>query len=368
MGERYTIRQMIQQADEAFLLAAYAHIRVLTEEAGFRMEGGVIIYIPDREKKDSVLSSLEACEGVVTQLGGKLIPWNENYKMVLVPYMRHYKELLLEEFLACKDYLPSIVVEGVLPDTIRNHNNIVLIEEINQDYDSLMQKKEVFQEFTIYTHHKVSQVIGQLKTCKSFYFEGRGEESQIQQVLRATLEVYTQYICDKFDVATDRLQIYPELEEVRRRIKRMCSIVEDLKDEWDISSIVRRCLVRYIEHNQQVRIAPVDTEEGELLQAIQKKTAILYSENFYYIPDEMMQSATKSLHHTIPYNTIKQRLCMEDALICGEEKQSFTVKVPVMSRSGEMIRQRFLKFLREVFDMEGRLSIADRRSNVSGNS
>ena len=78
---------------------------------------------------------------------------------------------------------------------------------------------------------------------------------------------------------------------------------------------------------------------------------ILQDTDFYYVPEDLLKKACKSLLETISFLTIKKELCATGYLLKNEgSAENYTVKLLITNTAGFSCRPRFLKLKKELVE------------------
>lgn len=362
MGENQNTNEIIQYVDCEFLLSAYAHDRVIMEDAGFGINGGVVLFISNPNKVEAVIHNLEQCGGIRGQIHGSKIPSAFNYNMVLITYQPHYKRETILEFLACMDYMPVFVVCGMMPEWLHDYPNILLLEE--EDIADYMNKRvEYLNSFFEFSHSHAADIINIVYSIKDAkQFRDISDETALYKSLYCTGVIYNYYIYMKCKGLQVPLDYYDDLDSTIRDALEFDDI------DMETVSAVYKALCRYLDTETDILLGSMDKIEGELIGAVAERRAILYDEKYYYLPENLFNDAMEEgLDFIISQHLLKSILYQEGVLICNSTRGNYTIKKTLTNIYDEQLRARFLKFSREKLEEGQQLSLVERRrSDVSG--
>ena len=363
MGENQTTNEIIQYVDREFLLSAYAHNRVIMEDAGFGINGGVVLFIPNPNKVEAVIHDFEQCGGVRGQIRGSKIPSASNYTLLLITCQPHYKPDLILEFLTRTDYTPVFVVCGMMPEWLNEYPNILLLEVEEIDTDYVNKRVECLNDFFEFSHSHARDLIKIMNSIRdSEQFRDISDEISLYKSLYCIGVIYNYYIHMKYKGLQVPSDYYDCLDSTIRDALEFDDI------DMETISSVYKALCRYLDTETDILIGSTDKIEGDLIEAVAEKRAILYDEKYYYLTENLFNDAVEEeLDFGISQRLLKLILYQEGVLICNNTRSNYSIKKLLTSAYGESLRMRFLKFSREKLEEGQQLSLVERRQTyVSG--
>lgn len=361
MEKSEKIDEVIETVDDIFLLVVLAYVRVLLGEVGLGLISGAVLFVSNPLMVETVICLLESCGAVRSQLHGNKIPWYPNHKLVMILYQQFYTIDVITKFLTCTDYFPVIVVGGVLPKKLRVSKNILTSEELDLDFRRLERRKQLFEQFTAFVNESVEDVLECFRGFRtSPRFENVLYQSRLQKALTAVALVFDYWIYSKWHFLDEKSHFFERIEQY---IVKMCTAMNNNYEGLDIVESVKKCLICYLDSHSEIIVGSVNCIEGELLNAVNMKQAILYDASYYYIPDNILRAATEHIHEVISYPSIKAELHYEEVLICGATNENYTSKKMVVNAYGQIIRQRYLKLRKEAIDTGCQLNLTERRKD-----
>lgn len=344
-------------ADTILLFSVYAHIRPVLRDSGVCLDTGVVLFVPDYGKKDSLLRSLEQCGAIRKTIYRNKLPTGFNFQMILIEYRPSLKREVIEEFLENDEYLSVLVVPGILPEFLQGRD-IMYFDDIETSMEQGVLRKEIFGQFTDFVHKNVSGVVDiitrfeEVKKSRNI-----DKKPTLYQVLVCIALVYCYYkalALKKPEVGGDYLNI------LEGRIETMYREIEKASMGVEVLSTVRKVLLNYVDQGLEILVGDIDQVEGEMFQAVQEDKAILYDQDYYYIPDKLFRQITVPLQQVVSYSALKQALFQEGVLICNSTADNFTIKKLFYSAYGAALRLRFLKLSRSQIDGNGQLGLMER--------
>lgn len=361
MDKNQRINQIEKLVDAIFLLSAYAHVRPLFKEVGLEVDGGLILFVSDCTRSEDVIKAFEICGCVKGRIYRNRVPSYPNYKLVLLENQPFYRRDVINEFLACKDFFPMLVLCGIMPEDMRWQRNIICLEHVVGDGMAYAEERgELFREFAEYSHGNADDLLETLKKFKaSNTFKRINEKSALYTVLYSTAILYYYYRLSFVKNIEIKGAFFDYMESC---ISKLCESMETCDWDMEISSIVNHVIFKYFDESNNFLFGRLNSVEGKLLLAVRKESAILYDDEFYYVPEKLFREATKPLHPIISYTSIKRVMYQEGVLVCNDVFHNYTVKKILINAYGEAMRLRFLKLRRGIIDGEDGLSIVERRN------
>lgn len=283
MEQNQNTLQIMQYPDYIFLLSAYSHIRVLMEDAGASISGGIVLYIPNSNTVESVIHDLNQCGGIIGKIRGSQLPSTFNHKAVVIRCQGNYKPESVFEFLACTEYLPVYLVSGILPDWLRDYANIILVDdELDTDSELRLDSLKGFMEFSNSHGDFIIELLNSIKRSEKFEIF---EESRLYQAFYCVGVLYNHYL----HVVGKALQLpsnyFDELDNTIR------DAIEFDDFDLEVVSAVYKALLQYLDVETDILIGDIDNIQGELIKAVADENAILYDDKFYYTPDALFCQA-----------------------------------------------------------------------------
>ncbi|MDY5483395.1 MAG: hypothetical protein SPF91_04285, partial [Clostridium sp.] len=131
-------------------------------------------------------------------------------------------------------------------------------------------------------------------------------------------------------------------------------------DDDGVFAIVRDLLEDYLSSSFLPVISSIDAIDDEMVKAMEENRALLFDDDFYYIPDQILKQACAPLLCERGFYSLKNQLVEEGVIIINkQENPNYTIKKQVRSQKGKIMRGRFLKLSREKFVAEGKLTLEE---------
>jgi hypothetical protein len=342
-------------ATALFLVNLAAEMAPLLDDAGLGRKKGVVIFV-ERSADIGIVQKYFADMGAVMCKNLTSPKWVQNNKVGLHLFQLYDRETENLKFLAEDDFSPSVLVHSILPDYLRNAEALVVINHEIEFHPEIVEKFIEFQQYIHKSPEFVQKNIRLFVSSKNYFrYKQYGE---LGLKLKASAEVYTKYYRETHNEdATERLE-----NEFNSIIDELIENSECYSGEWDNSDTIRSLVATYLEENSKVQIGNVNEIEGKLAEANQRGEAILWDGQFYYFPEKVLKSACKPILDVVSFLDIKRELQMKGYLRCQNiTGGNFTVKKTITNAFGCKTRQRFLVIRKDFFDLDGELTLAERR-------
>lgn len=343
-------------ADALFLVDIMAEIRPLLEDAGLIQPGGLIIFSENIGAIDEIKhffrrTGAVQCKKLAVPEG--TIP---NNKIAFHIHQKFDKEVDELKFLAEGGFTPVILVHSFIPEHLRDSCRLIVLERKLEFLDVDIQLGKSFKNFV---HKKPEFLEKNIELFKSseFYLQHKWDE-EMDMALEASANAFCGfYRLEHTEEESEGLHTY-----FRGLVEALLEWEEHFSGEWDILDAVRNVIENYLEENAEVKMGSKDAVEGDLAEANQNSQAILWDDAFYYFPEKLFRYACGSLLEMVSFPEIKREMAEQGFLRCHKIADgNFTIKKTIVNVYGHRVRQRFIVIERGFFDLEGELTLAERR-------
>lgn len=357
MGTDQEKIQMNEFVDEVFIVSLFAHLRIPLKEAGVNVADGAILFIPDKDKKESAVRAFELYGGVRGEIHGNKIPAFPNYKVGLVAYQPFYKEEAIRNYISCDKYFPVMLVCGIVPEKLLFCHNIITLEKVDNDFEKAKKRAVLFRKVTNYLHDNGQITINFFQKYIEKW-EKINVENEFYRALYFSSLAYSFWLANNMEEQDSWKKIQEHMEVISQK---MLFTLDFGNDGASILLMVKRAILKYVDENSGVLIGNTEKVEGDLMTCMNNGMAILYDDSFYYIGDPMFRKIIEAYQQVISYLSVKQELHQAGILCCDDVEGNYTTKMTITNVYGIVERVRFLKLRRERIDDEGELTLAERR-------
>lgn len=351
MEESFEKKLKEYSADLLLLLAISAELHILLEDEGLQIRHGVTLLAESGEDFESILDCLQKM-GAKSCRNLERKTWNIANNMLAVhPYGLYEKNEQIEDFLEVESFTPVILVRGFVPENLQTSNLLVLVgtDEKDDERTNIIKKARE-------NPSEAQQAIRLFKTSEA-YLQKRHKHTFFVTLETAAYIFFILYRKDHYEQETD--EQYKKLLEAVRYAE---SEGEKYCGEYDMATCVRKAIEDYLDRADDIRICNVNAVEGDEQMAVEDRQAVLYDEQFYYFPEELLRSACDSLSDVVSLPKIKEELCKKGYLWCNDSRtRNFTVKRQFTNVFGATSRGRFLKIAKKFFENIDSLGLEERR-------
>lgn len=346
------------------LLTISSELKSMLNTKRFSSGKGFIYLLDEKVSAERFMENLQdACGGVrvcASKRNSQSGVWN--FQMAFCEYKKNEKWEDLAEFLYIKKYVTGVVVNGIVPDELKEMGYII---EISSEMCKSMETPEFQAEINgiiNFIRENPDVVARELDLlCTSETFEKRDSDSPLFANLLAASRVYVAFYRDTH---TDK-ETAAFKAEVEREIRRCVQRAEELAEEYDAADAIKATINRYFSQNRNFGIFDVCEVNGRVLKAVKSGQAILFDEKFYYVCEPLFKKACGSLLTVLSHIQIKKILREEGILVCNRtENTNFTVKKVLVNEKGQSLRERFIKLGKEFLVSPEGLYLEERRSNA----
>lgn len=327
--EKYAVLQMIE---------AFGFCRFVFRKFGFDIERGLILVVEDTWQAGEIADAFCSTSAAV------LVKWRKmqmvrplNFQMGIYLYGKSDREEWIQEFLLEKDFLPVVIVAGIVPEALFEKGYIFKLEVTSQDICEFRMMYKKMQSNILEYSNAVFLELKNLKSsriAKKYYTEKYANASQM---IVATGVVWKMVIREKNDEETTDAWLKSYCEYLVSKLKSM----GDFTGKYAVQKAVRKCIFDYVKQ-YDVQIAKIDEF------SITDKT-IFADVEYYYFPEFLLKEICRPLTNTISFLQLKSEMFSDGILVCNDgQKQNYTVKVTCFDADkNQYTRKRFLKLRKE---------------------
>lgn len=345
------------QVSPVFLLSVFAFLRIPLSLTGYSIQDGIVLVTVDEGEYLRVLDELNAYNAISVRLRKNGVFDVPNYALVYTEYERSYKEEAIDHFMHQDDFLPVIIVRGVIPDSLKAYQNILLIEGLSEVMIGIKEGSVILQRFKEYIIANADEIVTADSMANAM--SNRSYDKQRTDFESALLEAACHYLHRFSKEKMNNRLYYMDLRRLARKMARSCS---DSDTDFGCEQALCKCLGTFLDHNEDVLVGDTNRNEEEFWLAYSKGKAIIYDEDYYYIDDGILKRSTEELQTVMPYTMIKMELVEQGVIECnGGSTCGFTVKKMFFKAGVSGNRRRIIKLRRDKLDGLYHPDIAARR-------
>lgn len=335
------------------MLMGTSFLRFLLQEYGHDLDSGIILIAENDRRawqlEKAFVENLDARS--VSKL--KKIEGPLNYRMILHVYRRSDKLDAIIDFLHQKDFLPVLIVGGIVPDGLSENAYIIKFDATDIEVRNISISYGGFERYVL---DNVEYVLGQLKNLK---FENIIDLYDIDREFECFLhtsiavgKIWKCYMREIFDKHKDIKETDVDtkaaivLKDFVDSAVRAIELMEAYDSSYDVQGSVRDCLIGYI----QVHGYKVIQDISEATDKTDFDKVILYDDDFYYIKNRLFTDICSPLLETISTVQLKKHMQEAGILKCDNTaKGTYSPKVslPSLTDGSSTVRHRFIKILKD---------------------
>ncbi len=347
------------QVNGAFLICALALMREPLRMAGYSLEEGVVLVVQNTAISERVMGEMLNFNAIKVRLRTNGIIHAQNFQTAIAVFERCYKEEAIADFMNNTAFLPVILVKGIIPQELRKYKNRLIIEGIDTNPVNFQYRIEMFRDFCGFITDPKKDILDELKFLR---LKAEKDDRQWFSDLPDALSTVAGFVYEYANSNGNSADIKEEL-------MSMCSglLSSFSRDDVDLDILKTLCeyLSKYLDLHSEVLVGRYDQQEHEFWMACDAGMAVVFDDDFYFIPEHMLKIATSELKDVLPWNRFKQELVFAGALICNTgNTMGFTVKKQFTKPDGTVIRPTVLKLLRNKLDGVIHPDISGRRFNA----
>ncbi len=250
----------------------------------------------------------------------------------------------LEEFLMEEEFFPVVFVGNKIPSGSWDDNYFLRIntKEFQDEIESEEEEFRKFRKYTIANPMQIKAVLLKLDTSKAMEeYRVEYEFLPIYKAMSAVGYVWRSFLWSTRNEKTAEIFLNRYLHTCRGIVDKF----RDYESTFEIQEEVNELTWDYVGAHVEVKFANVEMVGPKANQAMKADCAILYDEDYYYIPEKLMKQICAPLLKCLSVSELKGQLEKERLILCNGE--GFTVKKKFRTIDGVSGRCRAFKFVKE---------------------
>lgn len=255
-----------------------------------------------------------------------------NYQCGVKTYDIYDKEEKIVEFLEEDSFLPVVIVGGVVPEFLIGRAYLFRCRASVNDFKRVAAAYIQYQKFVKNDTELVQKIILRKKNADIIQNEER--YVKVQRCMEITNDLW-KHVNDAIGIK--EIEVRKEYDSYMKNAIEAISNMDEFEEGCDVCGAVRNCVIDFVMQGKCLVQNIKHVEKYDL-------NCILYDEDFYYVPEQLLKIMCRSMLHTVSFLQLKQEMYADGMIECGKGLNSnYTIK-KMISLSGE--RKRFIKIPR----------------------
>lgn len=327
-------------------VAEMAFIREPMKFLNYRMEKGIILIANDDDDALSVKTML------VQHLNAVEIKFNDkkekqpcNYQMGVYKYDRLDNEKRVLDFLKIQEFLPVVIVGGLLPENLSGRGYAFRCVSEEQNFLAAGKKYKMFSDFVKCNKDEMLNLMSKIGKNKD-KTENILRYKEIGRILVAVVETKKRIHEKKGKAEAEINKMRDGFMEV---ISESLRVMDWYECGYDVSDFVKECFIRHAKKGE-IRMSILDQNKIESTSVNQ----ILYDDDYYYVTDPVLRKICESYLQTVSLVQLKNEMYFSGMLECDKGRdRCFTKKKVIWSPYGWAERVRFICIRKESLMEDG---------------
>lgn len=300
----------------------------------------------------------------------RVLNWNArskkpfNYCSAMMVMDQTHKEAEVIRFLSETDFLPIVVVGGVMPEYLRqrmylfrlHHQDINVMED-----DAVGNRINELMRFLIDDVSSICRDLGRLPTTMAWEdYDGPREMWEIYSIMLAIDTVYCRYL----RIEKSEREVYEFFIRYKEESLDRIKLIQDYRSGQAVSDIFSTLVWEYIRQDMIV-LVDVQNIEGQAWELYSENKVVFYDETFYFVEPVIFRKMCRPLLETISCPELKRQLKENEIIFC-DNSSDYTIKKQIITVYGNVERPRMMWifkekvcspdnfFLEDYFDLSGR--------------
>lgn len=332
------MRKLDPQHQILQILAGAAFLRFPLSQLGYELDRGLILVADEDFQANALANELIRALGAVDiPKFGKNMKRPFNHVMGLHRYKKKDKDEDLEEFLTEKEFLPVIIVGGIVPEFLRGCYTFrfSLQPEMISSFTSI---NSIFKKYILEKKDYIFQEIRLLKTSELAQKYQQNQQTFLGKYLLAIGRAWWCILReDNGESAVDKW-----LDDFMESAAKFENDMERLNEIYSVKEAVRMCITDYV---IKKKIPVREARGGNVPETAEE--SILFDDTYYFIAEELIKKMCTPLLETVSVVQLKREMAAEGMLVTDKVSGNYTVKIQLYNaKTGGTQRLRFLKLLK----------------------
>ena len=263
----------------------------------------------------------------------------------------------IKDFLMKCEFLPTLVVSGILPFFLREDSYVFRIRNAGS-ISAFSEEYKAFREFVIenvgFVKKSILQYLNEENLHNSNEYSDKYSDKypafRVLDVIGYIWELYYANNCSEASAENFCKAYMADISEIVKGF-------DDYSDYCDIEEEISSLIWNFLMEHVDVVVSNVDNVSGHAYEAMKVDKAILYDEEFYYFPERLIKEIAQPLMETMAIGELKKMLKDQGIIVCNG--QGYTIKKRCTTMSGYCGRMRAIKVQKTMLSFQDNLMLED---------
>lgn len=263
----------------------------------------------------------------------------------------------IKDFLMKREFLPTLVVSGILPFFLREDSYVFRIRNAGS-ISAFSEEYKAFREFVIenvgFVKKSILQYLNEENLHNSNEYSDKYSDKypafRVLDVIGYIWELYYANNCSEASAENFCKAYMADISEIVKGF-------DDYSDYCDIEEEISSLIWNFLMEHVDVVVSNVDNVSGHAYEAMKVDKAILYDEEFYYFPERLIKEIAQPLMETMAIGELKKMLKDQGIIVCNG--QGYTIKKRFTTMSGYCGRMRAIKVQKTMLSFQDNLMLED---------
>ena len=338
------------------LLSILAEIHPVLKYERLGLSEGILIFAENRDCVESVLYGLQEMGTAVCGAYRKNERDWPNYSLMVHRLNSNVNENRIRAFLEEDRFTPAVAFYGIIPQFLYGKRNVLVFQQcvVDSRMPKIRKETDACRAFLRQNPDIWYREIKQFRTSMAY------KKGHWSGPVFLALELAATVFCTFYREQHDEQETIAKRNYWTSLIEKFEGIAEKHADTDDVSDVVKRVVLAYLDKNSDILIGRINEIEGVLAKAVRGEKAILIDEDWVYFPEKIFRDACQTLLEAVSFPVIKNTLFEAGVLSCNATSGNFTIKKVLTTVYGTSERKRFLKMKKDFFTAYDSLSLEER--------
>lgn len=317
----------------------------------YRNSGGIILVAEDKEEVEKIFDFLSKSSfSVVSTTEKERKISANNFEFVIKKFNRYEKMQKIIAFMESENFLPVLLVVGILPEELGEYDMVFRWNNFEYNFEKLQKNEKILYDFCVKNTDYLIRRIKQFRSSKCMMKLRRMGKNKDSIIWAAVIGEVWKEIFRKDDMSEEEAEhwFYRYLNSAIHALEES----DRFRGCFDSDLAVRTCVLQAI---QQGEVVVHGIRENQNLG-----NEIMYSEDYYFIPEQLLKRICSPLLETASFVQIKRELSNSGMIESNNVDGNYTVKVNCYNpetKSNE--RFRFIKISKKNLMTDEGLKLED---------
>ena len=269
---------------------------------GYRAEKGIILLAEEGVSAENLIHELEEKLLAVEVTNLKRTEFLKNYQIGAHKFTKYDKEEELYKFLRCKDFVPAILAEEIVPEVLSEMAFLVRITKKHMEKmgdQSFCKEVRLIRQFIRENPELMTEELDKIYSSKGYL--AKCEKTSFFVSMLAAAQLYCAFFRrehNEEETNFEQAQLIYEIVEIENECR--------YEGVSEAAEAIQNAILHYLDTNDEWEISDVNCVDAWTEEAIKDASVVLYDMKFYYISDLLFRKSCKKVLDVLSFIELKK--------------------------------------------------------------